>query len=542
MAERKANEIFKEFREHSIAEFFKKNKQMLGYAGMVRSMVTIVHEYVTNSLDACEDAGILPSIDVEVAQIGENRYSVMVRDNGPGIPKKFVGKALATILAGTKFHRYVQQRGQQGIGASGCTLFAQVTTGKPIAVKSYTGVSECYSCTVAIDTVNNKPIIAAMKDIPNETGATGTEVYGEFSGVKYENSDHGVYEYLKRTALANPHAQIRFKDPEGKEYTFVRSTDATPGVPKETKPHPLGLEVNDIIDFAKRSTQGKISQFLLESFSRVSSSKINELKQICGVDMEKPPKSITWDDAEKLIKAFRSMKWLAPDASVISPIGQERIKLAIKSILNPEYMHVIERKPAVFKGGIPFIVEAAIAYGGLAGKKLEGGEYAGSILRFANRVPLLFDTGSCAITQAVRSIQWKRYNIDIDNQAVSVFVNISSVYIPYSGVGKEAIAQEDEIIEEVKLALQDAARNIQRYMHGKQQINLETNKYKTIIRYVSQLSKDLSNLTGEDKQIIEHKLSDLVSEHYPKINDKTESNDEDDTEFKVIEKDPGEDS
>ena len=99
---RKAEEIFKEFKEHSIAEFFKKNRQMLGYSGKVRSLVTVVHEYVTNNLDACEEANILPDISVMVKQIGEDKYSIAVSDNGPGIPKIYIGKALAVILAGTK--------------------------------------------------------------------------------------------------------------------------------------------------------------------------------------------------------------------------------------------------------------------------------------------------------------------------------------------------------------------------------------------------------------------------------------------------------
>ncbi len=542
MAERKANEIFKEFKEHSIAEFFKKNKQMLGYAGLVRSLVTVVHEYVTNSLDACEEAGILPDISVSISQSGENRYIVEVGDNGPGIPKKFAGKALATILAGTKFHRYIQQRGQQGIGAAGCTLFSQITTGRPVGIRAFTKDGEAYSCSIAIDTMGNKPVITETKELENPEGITGTTIKAEFAEVKYENSEHGVYEYLKRTALANPHAQIRFRDPEGKEYTFVRSSDAVPELPKQTLPHPLGLSIMDILDFAKKSQESSIASFLMASFSRVSQGKVKELKEIAsGVDFSKKPKEMSWNDSEELIKAFKKLKWLAPDASVIRPIGADRVKLAVRSILNPEYMHVIERKPQVFKGGIPFIIEAAISYGGASGKKVGNDEYTGSILRFANKVPLLFDTGSCAITQAVRDIQWKRYGIDMDNQPVSVLVNISSVYVPYSGVGKEAIAQEDEIIDEIKLALQEAARNIQRYMHGKQQVNVEKNKYKTIMRYVSQLSKDLGSLTGTDKAVIRGKLEELVTEHYPKVKEEEgEAQEEDESTLEIVESAPEE--
>ncbi len=510
--ERKANEIFAEFKEHSIAEFFKKNRQMLGYAGVVRSLVTVVHEYITNSIDACEEAGILPDITIRVTQTGENKYSVYVRDNGPGIPKKFIGRALATILAGTKFHRYVQQRGQQGIGAAGCTLFAQTSTGKPVHAESATADGERYSCSVSIDTLRNKPVVTDFTD--SSMAGTGLAVEAEFAQVKYENSDHGVYEYIKRTALANPHAQIAFTDPTGKEYTFMRAVDTVPEMPKPTKPHPMGVAVNDMLEFAHKSDSRKVSSFLIDTFARVTSGKVGELREATGEMLDKSPRGLTWADAEALVGAIKKAKWMAPDASVIRAIGAERIKLALKNILNPDFMHVVERKPQLFYGGVPFIVEAAVAYGGGAGRRVED-EYEGNVLRFANRVPLLFDSGSCAITVAARSVQWKRYGIDLDSQAVSVFVNVSSVYIPYSGVGKEAIAQEDEIVEEIKLALMDAARGVQHYIRGRQQMGAETSKYKTISRYAKQLSKDVSTLTGADQRDVEKRREELIAKHYP---------------------------
>lgn len=521
METRKAEEIFKEFKEHSIAEFFKKNRQMLGYSGKVRSLVTVVHEYVTNNLDACEEANILPDIEVRVSQLGEEKYSIAVTDNGPGIPKTYIGKALAVILAGTKFHRYVQQRGQQGIGAAGCTLFSQITTGKQIFVKSATGSGKGYSCNISIDTVHNKPIVSNLQDI-NES-FRGLHIEGEFADVKYENSDHGVYEYLRRTALSNPHAEIKFIAPDGKESAFVRAVDTLPERPKPTKPHPLGLAVNDILELAHRTDSRKLGSFLVDSFSRVTPNKVNELKEFAkGIDFEKDPRTLTWADTEELIKAFNSIKWIAPDGTQIKPIGEEQIKIALKNIFDPEFMNVVERKPTVFKGGIPFIVEAAVAFGGTAGKKTEEG-YTGTILRFANRVPLLFDSGSCAITIGVKDIQWKRYNIDIDTQPISVLVNVSSVHIPYSGVGKESIAPEDEIIDEIKLAVMEAARGVQHYISGKQRLHNEEGRYKTIMRYTKQLAQDLSEITGKDKKKLERSIEELVAKHYPDIKNLKES-------------------
>jgi DNA topoisomerase VI subunit B len=515
MAETKnADEIFKEFKEHSIAEFFKKNRQMLGYFGKVRSLVTVVHEYVTNSLDASEEAGILPDIGVIVTNVGEEKYKVVEYDNGPGIPKNHIGRALATMLAGTKFHRYMQQRGQQGIGAAGCTLFAQITTGKPIFAKSSTGAGKGYSCNIAVDTVHNKPIITNLTEVNEDF--KGLRVEGEFADVKYENGEHGIYEYLRRTALSNPHARIKFTDPEGKEYVFERAIEKQPERPEPVKPHPLGIFVNDLLDFAKASESRKLSSFLVDAFARVTSNKVNELREIAkNVDFDKDPRALTWPEAEELIKAIKAVKWIAPDATQIKAIGSEQIRIALKNILDPEFMHVVERKPKVFRGGIPFIVEAAVAFGGSAGRKTDKG-YEGNILRFANRVPLLFDNSSCAITAAARGVDWKRYNIDIESQPVSVFVNVSSVYIPYSGVGKEAIAQEDEIIDEIKLAVMDAARGVQHYVSGKQKIAGETSRYKMIMRYTKQLAKDLSNITGADQKSVERDIEKLVAKHYPK--------------------------
>ncbi len=515
MANSKADDIFKEFKEHSVSEFFKKNRQMLGYSSMVRSLVTVVHEYVTNSLDACEEAGILPDIRVKVERLGDTKYRISVDDNGPGVPKGFIGKALATVLAGTKFHRNVQQRGQQGIGAAGCTLFAQITTGKPIHAVSYTDTDSGYSCDVSIDTMRNKPVVSNLVQ-EGPAQHTGLSVSGEFDGVKYDTSDHGVYEYLKRTALSNPHVQIVFTDPNGQEYSFLRSVETIPEKPKAARLHPLGLTVNDMLDLAHASGNNKLSSFLTDTFSRFSQGKVNELKEIVGIDFSMDPKKLTWDDASKLVDGFKRVRWIAPEAEHIVPIGKKYVELTLKNIINPEFMNVVERKPSVFKGGFPFIVEAAIAYGGSSGRQTDSG-YTGSIMRFANRVPLLFDTGSCGITEAVKQIQWKRYGIDIDNQPVSVLVNISSVYIPYSGVGKEAISPEEEIVEEIKLALMDAARGIQHYIHGKQQLNYDTNRYKTIMRYTNQLSENLSELTGMQKEAIHEALKRLVIEHYPRV-------------------------
>lgn len=513
-----ADVIFKELKTNSISEFFRKNSQMLGYSGKVRSLTTVVHEYVTNSLDACEEAGILPEISVKVKEISEGKYSIRNYDNGPGIPKNMMGKVLATVLSGTKFHRYIQQRGQQGIGGSGCTLFSLITTGKSIHIKSGTGKT-AYECDLTIDIKSNKPLITNMVDLDTKS-FKGLEIYGEFGDVKYEASDHGIYEYLRRTALSNPHATIKLVDPEKKEYSFIRSVLEMPQKAKPSRPHPLGISTNDLLEFAHNSQSKKVSSFLSDTFSRTSQNRVTELAGIAKtVDFEKDPHKITWDEAEKLVKAFKEVKWIAPDLDSLSKIGEEQMKATIKNILNPTFMSVIERRPKVFRGGVPFVVEAGIAYGGEAGKEGDGGA-KGVLIRFANKVPLLFDGSVCAINSAVSSIDWKRYGIkNFDEEPISVIVNISSVYIPFSGVGKQAVAQEPEIIEEIKLAVMDCARQLQRYMSGEKNRSVQAGKYNTIMRYVNQLSMNLNEITGVKKEEIEANLRSLIDKRYKHLMD-----------------------
>src|SRR3990167_4697454 len=103
-----AEELSKDFKEHSVAEFFKKNMQMLGLTGKTKTLTTIVHEYTTNSLDACEESKILPDIEVQIKELSDEYYEITVKDNGPGMTKETVGKALGQLLAGTKFHRMMQ--------------------------------------------------------------------------------------------------------------------------------------------------------------------------------------------------------------------------------------------------------------------------------------------------------------------------------------------------------------------------------------------------------------------------------------------------
>jgi DNA topoisomerase-6 subunit B len=363
-----AYDVSRQFREHSIAEFFKKNRQMLGFSGKVRSLTMIVHEFVTNSLDACEEAGILPEIYVQIDELNaqtKDHYRVTVKDNGPGIPKSHLGKALGQMLAGTKFHRYLQQRGQQGIGASACVMFSYLTTGQPTkAISSYKGKK--ITANITIDFKSNKPVMEDPVEEPAAEGESGLTVISEFKDVKYERSNYGVYEYLRRTALANPHCSITLVEPGDQMSAFPRSVQVNPRRPFEIKPHPLGIGTHDLLEFAKHSKDyRKLSAFLQNTFSRFSAARVDELRALVpNVDFDKNPQELDWNEAELLVNAFRKVKWISPATDSLVPIDKEQIEISFTNIFRPEVLVVTERSPKVYRGGIPFMVEVGLAYGG----------------------------------------------------------------------------------------------------------------------------------------------------------------------------------
>lgn len=505
------DKIFSNFKEHSVAEFFKKNKQMLGFSGKTRSLTIIVHEYVTNSIDAAEEAGILPEITVKVDEVDKlaERYRVAVQDNGPGIPKKHIGKALGQMLAGTKFHRYAQQRGQQGIGATGCTMYAQGTTGKPVKfISQYDGKTLKGEITVDIKT--NTPNITNQVEEENPEQKHGLYVEGEFGEVKYDRSLGSVFEYIKRTALSNPHVSLTLIEPSGERVSYPRSVEIVPAKPKETEPHPLGLAVSDLVDMAHREGPGvSVAMFLRERLQRVSDAKVQELAQLLNggaaanmpvVDFKKPSRELTWPEAEGLIRAFTMVKWIAPESNCLRPIGAEQIQKAQAAILAPDFAAVTERPPKIYKGGIPFLVEAAIAWGGNAGHVDSNNQRGGDIMRYANAAPLLFDVSGCAITKAIKDVEWKRYGIQEFEQApITVFVNLVSVHVPYTSAGKQAISDEDEVYQEIKYAVMEVARKVQMHVSGMRREKDQIERRKAILRYVQQLSRDLTELANKGK-------------------------------------------
>lgn len=508
----KGDDLFKELREHSIAEFFRKNAQMLGYSGKIRSLTTVVHELCTNSLDACEESNVLPTISVRIDQPDSETVLVHSRDNGPGIPKKHISSVFGKMLAGTKFHRNIQLRGQQGIGVAGVTMFSQMTTGKPIEIISVTK-DEAWDIEMNIDIRKNKADVVNQQRIDPIPEETGVEYIAQFKNVQFSTGDQGPYEYLRRTAIANPHAEINYTDPSGAKVSFPRTTEKIPKKPKEVQPHPKGVIVDDLVLMAKSSPNRTIKGMLQTEFSRISAAKAKEVGEHVDFDLGMAPKKLGWGEAEQIVKAFKKMKFLAPATDCLRPIGEKSIEAAMRSILAPEFLSVLERKPGVYGGGYAFQVEVGVAYGGHAGRKLASGEQRYEVMRFANRAPLLFDAGGCAITKAVQSVDWKRYGLkDIDHSPVTVFVNLVSTHIPYTGAGKQSVSDLDEVVQEIRQALMDVGRRFNRFHSHKRKLQEHSMRRDKLLKYVTEITPPLSEMLSRKKAELDQKWTQMVED------------------------------
>lgn len=533
-----AHELAKKQREISVAEFFEKNRHLLGFDNLRKSLLTAVKEAVDNSLDACEEAKILPEISVEIIDMKNDRFRVIVEDNGPGIVKNQIPNIFAKLLYGSKFHRLKMSRGQQGIGISAAALYGQLTTGKPIRIISkISPKNPAHYYELHIDTQRNRPEIS-KDSVVEWKKENGTRIELDLEGI-YQKGIQSVDTYLKQTAIVNPHSTLIYTNPKAEQIIFARVSNKLPKEPKEIKPHPHGVEVGMLMKMMRNTESRTMQSFLTTDFSRVSSNVAKDICNKAGILPKAKPKSIGRDQAERLIDAVKLTKIIAPPADCIAPIGQEDLKKGLKKEINAEFYCATTRPPSVYRGN-PFIIEVAIAYGGELGQ-----EDTVRVMRFANRVPLLYQQGACVSTCAINETNWKSYGLQQSRNSIPVgpaviLVHMASVWVPFTSEAKEAIAHYPEIMKEIKLALQECGRELTKYTAKKRKYSDELKKRSYIekyIPYVGQALQGLLNLKRSDEEIIEKRLKEMLEKKRGKLKDVAEKNVEYDEEFAKIGKD-----
>jgi DNA topoisomerase-6 subunit B len=512
-------------REISVSEFFTKNRHLLGFDNPRKALLTCVKEAVDNALDACEEAGILPEVVVklEVAPNGgaapppsqANRFRITVIDYGPGIVRQQIPRIFAKLLYGSKFHRLRMSRGQQGIGISAAGMYAQLTTGKPVQIISRTGArAPAHYFEVQIDTKKNEPRILEKKEIDWENHR-GTQVTLEIEG-RYQKGRASVDEYLEQIAIANPHVQLVYHTPEGETKEYPRTIQELPPQPREIKPHPYGIEFGILLRMLHDTKSHSLAGFLSSDFSRVSSNVAQEICKAAKLSPEARPKNIHGAAAETLYKTIQSTKIMAPPSNCISPIGEKAILHGLYKQIKGDFYTAVTRPPAVYRGN-PFVIEAGLAFGRgpeqpseksedpkvplAEGEQQDDDNELARVIRYANRVPLLYQQSACATFKAVLDTTWRNYGVPQSRGALPagpmvVFVHMASVWVPFTSESKEAIADYDEIRKEIKLALQECGRRLGVFLRRRERAKGEFRRRNIFELYIEEVVEACNRLKG----------------------------------------------
>jgi DNA topoisomerase-6 subunit B len=520
-----AAEMGAQQREISVSEFFTKNRHLLGFDNPRKALLTCVKEAVDNALDACEEAGILPEVVVklEVASNGDappppsqaNRFRLTVIDYGPGIVRQQIPKIFAKLLYGSKFHRLRMSRGQQGIGISAAGMYAQLTTGKPVQIISRTSVkAPAHYFEVQIDTKKNEPRIFENKKIDWENHR-GTQVTLEIEG-RYQKGRASVDEYLEQVAIANPHVKLVYHTPEGESKEYPRTIHELPPQPREIKPHPYGIEFGMLLKMLHDTKSHSLSGFLSSDFSRVSSNVAQEICKAAKISPHTRPRNVHGESAETLYKVIQSTKIMAPPSNCISPIGEKAILHGLYKQIKGDFYTAVTRPPAVYRGN-PFIIEAGLAYGKgpeeaadkpehpkmplAEGEQQDSDNELAGVIRYANRVPLLYQQSACATFKAALETTWRNYGVPQSRGALPagpmvIFVHMASVWVPFTSESKEAIADYDEIRKEIKLALQECGRRLGVFLRRRERAKSEFRRRNIFELYIEEVVEACNRLKG----------------------------------------------
>jgi DNA topoisomerase-6 subunit B len=407
------------------------------------------------------------------------------------------------LLYGSRFHQIRQTRGQQGIGISAAVLYAQLTSGVPTIVISRTGAKEsAYKCEIQIKIETNEPDIISQQ--PYEWDRIhGTRVQIEFKSTM--SAKKKLHEYLKYTSIVNPHARFRVELDE-EAFTFDRVSHEIIACPVAIQPHPHGIEFGQLKRMAAGSDR-KLIDFLVEGFSRVGKKSAQEICDNAGLKNTIKAKALTAQELKALLISMQAAAIPAPlSTQCLSPIGEELIRRGLDKEFQMDFVAARTRPSSVFSGH-SFVVEAAIGYGG----KLPP-EGNAIILRFANRVPLMYQQGACAITSCISNVNWKLYNISqqgLPTGPILILVHVASTNVPFTSESKDAIASIPEIEKEIILALQDLGRDLKLFVSRRDKNKVAEDRARAVCAIIPEIAGKVSEIVEKpliDTSPIEGKL------------------------------------
>lgn len=284
----------------------------------------------------------------------------------------------------------------------------------------------------------------------------------------------------------------------GEWQTYLRATKDLPKPAEEIKPHPHGVELGILMQMLKDSRSRTLRGMLSEDFSRVSSNTALQICEKAGLSPKANPTRIAHQESEALFKAIGEMKLMRPPTDCLSPIGEEAIVAGLKKEIQADFYTAVTRAPTVYRGN-PFQIEAGVAYTRPGVDEDVGAEEPVRVMRFANRVPLLYMAGACAISKAITGVDWRRYGLSQPKGSLPlgpmvVMVHMASVWVPFTSESKDAIAHYSEIIREITFCLQECGRQLSVFLHKRQRQMEFERKRNYMVLYIPHLALGLKQI------------------------------------------------
>lgn len=498
------------YRAVSPAEFFYKYREIAGFANPARAIYQTIRELVENALDATDVHGIPPDIKIVIKKADEAQdyYQITVEDNGIGIPPNIVPNAFGKVLFSSKYVLR-QSRGMYGLGVKMVVLYAQMTTGRPVEViTSRSGYKRIYYFKLRIDVNKNEPVVIEAGSWRKTRDWHGTIVSVTIEG-DWSRAKSRVLEYLHRTAIVLPYANIVMITPENEVIYYPRIVNTMPKPPVETDPHPQGIDLEFLSGLVKNTNHKTILEVLVNNFQSIGETTAKMILEKAGIPVDKSPADLSDNELLALLNAMRSYdKYKPPSPKALSYLGEEIIKAGLKRAFNPEYVDAISRRPSAYAGH-SFIVEVGLAYGG--GTPI--GEQRPIILRYANKIPLLYDEANDVITEVVSSeINWENYMISFPAPLV-ILVHVCSTKIPFKGVGKESLADIPELRREIRLGIMEVARGLKQYLFKKAREQEAKKRAEAIAKYIPEVARSLALIVanGDEVHTLKKTITDRLS-------------------------------
>ncbi len=440
-----------EFTSISVAEFFYRNRQMVGFGNPTQAVYSTIRELVENSLDACEDAKILPEINVIIRRESSDLLLIEVSDNGPGMPYQFVPEAFGKVLFGSKYGLR-HKRGTFGLGVTMAVLYGQLTTNYPATIITKHGQGEANEFRLLVDIKNNTPIIEYSG--PNSSHSIGTKVTLKIRG-DLKRSKLRITEYLRLTSVSTPHAQITLLIDDNPPIQFGRYSKMIPTPPRISRPHPRSADIELLHHLISNNNSMTLKAFLVDTFQKCGTKTATRFLHFLSLNPNRTTESLTRDEIVRISNALRNYNGFdKPESQCLSPIGKDSLMEALNRLYPSASIKYEIRGPFEWNGH-PTILEGAVVITDSTPAENP------SLIRFANKVPLLYDASDDVLTLAMKRINWNRYGVDTNSQ-VLLFVNLCSTRIPYREAGKQSIAAIPAIQSEAELLFKTLGRAIKR--------------------------------------------------------------------------------